>query len=49
MTIKTYPLRFTSDKLTEIKIAAAKKEITIKQFIEDAIETELKKLKDGVK
>ncbi len=44
-TIKTFPLKFTSDKLNEIKIAAATKNKTMKAYIEDLINDDLKKVK----
>lgn len=45
MTIKTFPLKFTSEKLNEIKIAAAMKNKSMKAYIEDLIESDLKKVK----
>lgn len=45
MTIKTFPLKFTSEKLKEIKIAAATKDKSMKAYIEDLIEADLKKVK----
>lgn len=44
MSIKTFPLKFTSEKLNEIKIAAAKRNKTMKAYIEDLIEADLKKV-----
>ncbi len=37
MKIKTYPLQFTEQELTEIKEVAAKKGMTIKDFMLEAI------------
>lgn len=41
MTIKTFPLQFTADKLDEIRKVSEEKGKSIKQFILDAIENEL--------
>ena len=43
MTIKTYPLQFTSEKLEEVRKKAQKENKSIKQFIYDLIDKELKK------
>ena len=48
MSIKTYPLQFTAEKLKEIENTAGKRKI--KSFIYEAIEEKIKRsLKDGVK
>jgi hypothetical protein len=41
MTIKTYPLQFTEEKLREIESVAGKRKIKI--FIYEAIEEKIKK------
>ena len=41
MKIKTFPLQFVEDKLTEINKAAAERNMTTKDFILNAIETQL--------
>ena len=45
MKIKTYPLQFTEEYLKEIKIKAKEKNMSIKEFILNAIANEMKKEK----
>lgn len=47
MKIKTYPIQFTEDRLAFISEEAAKRKLSIKDFILLAIENELNK--KGVK
>ena len=43
MKIKTYPLQFTEEYLKEIKEKAKKNNMSIKEFILNAIANEMKK------
>lgn len=45
MKIKTYPLQFTEEYLKEIKEKAKENSMSIKEFILNAIENEMKKEK----
>ena len=45
MKIKTYPLQFTEEYLKEIKEKAKENNMSIKEFILNAIENEMKKEK----
>lgn len=45
MKIKTYPLQFTEEYLKEIKEKAKEKNMSIKEFILNAIANEMKKEK----
>ena len=45
MKIKTYPLQFTEEYLKEIKIKAKEKNMSIKEFILNAIQEKLEKEK----
>ena len=45
MKIKTYPLQFTEEYLKEIKTKAKEKNMSIKEFILNAIQEKLEKEK----
>lgn len=45
MKIKTYPLQFTEERLSEIRDKAASKDETIKDFIYKAIDEKMKEEK----
>lgn len=45
MKIKTYPLQFTEEYLKEIEIKAKENNMSIKEFILNAIANEMKKKK----
>lgn len=49
MKIKTFPLQFTEDYLSEIREIATSNGLTIKEFIQSAIREKIERLKEARK
>lgn len=47
MKIKTFPLQFTEDRLNEIREAAHAQGLTIKEFILQAVQEKIERVKKG--